>query len=307
MMNLLITGAARLEPEQIDSLRTAGHQVWFLQNEQDTLPVAAGEIEGVICNGLFLHHDIAAFTNLRYIQLTSAGYDRVPMDEIRSRGITIHNAWGVYSAPMAEYAVSAVLLLYKQWVHFLENQRNREWQKHRGLLELSGKRVCIVGCGDVGTQCARRFGAFGCQVIGINRTVREDLVYDKILPLDHLSDGISDADILVLTLPLTEQTRHLIGHKELAELPDGGVIVNIARGGIIDTEALVDELRQQRISAVLDVFEEEPLPASSPLWELPNVILTPHNSFVGEGNGERLWQLIKKNLEKAEKSERYGI
>ena len=290
-----------MEAEQLDSLRAAGHRVWFLQNEQEPLPVSPEQIQGVVCNGLFLHHDLNAFPNLRYIQLTSAGYDRVPLGEIQRRGITIHNARGVYSVPMAEYAVSGVLLLYKQWAHFQANQKNRGWQKHRGLLELSGKRVCIVGCGDVGTACARRFAAFGCRITGVNRTVRNHPDFDKIYSISELSDAVSQADILVLTLPLTEQTRHLIGDKELAALPDGGVVVNIARGGIVDTDALIGQLWTKRICGVLDVFEEEPLPENSPLWELPNVILTPHNSFVGEGNGQRLWALIQKNLAEAEK------
>ncbi len=295
-MNLLITGAARPTPSALDGLRADGHTVWFLQNEQDALPLPAEEIEGVVANGLFLHHDITCFSALRYIQLTAAGLDRVPLDYVREHGITLHNAAGVYSIPMAEFAVAAVLSLYKQLAFFRTAQSARRWDKHRGLRELFGKRVCIVGCGNVGTECAKRFTALGCIVCGVDLSPRCDAAYAVIHPLSALQEVLATADIVVLTVPLTADTRHLIGADELALLKDEAVLVNIARGAVVDTEALTAALNARPLYAVLDVFPDEPLSPDSPLWDHERVLITPHNSFVGEGNGERLWALIQNNL-----------
>ena len=294
-MNLLVTGAWSDGKNCITELEAMGHTVVFMQYEKDELPCSYEWVEGVVCNGLFLSHPIGKFTNLRYIQLTSAGFDRVDMDYVKAHGIEIHNARGVYSIPMAEFAISGVLQLYKQAAFFRENQKRHLWEKHRGLLELAGKKVLIVGCGSVGNECAKRFAAFGCEVTGVDLYPREDSLYSKILPLDKLDDMLITADIVVLTLPLSEQTRHLMNDNKLSLLKDGAVLVNIARGAIVDTEALIKHIDRLG-GAVLDVFEEEPLIDNSPLWDKPNVILTPHNSFVGDNVNNRLKNLILNNL-----------
>ena len=294
-MNLLVTGAWSDGKNCITELEAKGHNVLLMHYEKDELPCSYEWVEGVVCNGLFLSHPIGKFTNLRYIQLTSAGFDRVDMDYVKAHGIEIHNARGVYSIPMAEFALSGVLQLYKQAAFFRENQKRHLWEKHRGLLELAGKKVLIVGCGSVGNECAKRFAAFGCEVTGVDLYPREDSLYSKILPLDKLDDMLITADIVVLTLPLSEQTRHLMNDNKLSLLKDGAVLVNIARGAIVDTEALIKHIDRLG-GAVLDVFEEEPLIDNSPLWDKPNVILTPHNSFVGDNVNNRLKNLILNNL-----------
>ena len=295
-MNLLVTGAWSDGKNCITELEAKGHNVLLMQYEKDELPCSYEWVEGVVCNGLFLSHPIGKFTNLRYIQLTSAGFDRVDMDYVKAHGIEIHNARGVYSIPMAEFALSGVLQLYKQAAFFRENQKRHLWEKHRGLLELAGKKVLIAGCGSVGNECTKRFKAFDCNITGVDLFPREDSLYSEILPLEKLDATLKTADIVVLTLPLTEQTRHLINDSRFSLLKDGAVLVNIARGAVVDTEALIKHIDRLG-GAVLDVFEEEPLIDNSPFWGKPNVILTPHNSFVGEGNGERLRENISTNLE----------
>ena len=296
-MKLLITGAWRCTPEQLNVLRSKGHEITFMQNETDELPCPYEEVEGIICNGLFLHHPIEKFTSLRFVQLTSAGFDRMPMDYAKAHTIAVYNARGVYSAPMAEFAVCGVLQLYKQSRFFMQNQAKKRWEKHRGLLELDGKNVCIVGCGSVGNECAKRFAAFGCNVSGVDLFPREDSLYTEMVGLDGLDGALQNADIVVLTLPLTETTRGMINAERLSKMKDNSVLVNIARGAIVDENALCAALKDKLLGAALDVFEEEPLAINSPLWEMENVILTPHNSFVGEHNGERLEKIISKNLE----------
>ena len=296
-MNLLITGAWQHAEESIPAITAQGHHVLFMQQEKDALPCDPGWVEGTICNGLFLHHPIDVFPNLRFIQLTSAGFDRVDMDYVQSHGIEIHSARGVYSIPMAEFAVCGVLRLYKQTRFFEENRRAHRWEKHRGLRELFGKTVVIVGCGSVGTECAKRFSAFGCRVIGADIAPRADEAYESMLPIDKLDGILPSADVLVLTVPLTRETERLIDRRRLSLLPETAVIINISRGKVLDESALIEQLAAGRLSgAVLDVFETEPLEEDSPLWSMDNVIITPHNSFVGEGNGERIIEITICNL-----------
>lgn len=296
-MNLLITGAWQGARENLDTIRTMGHEVAFLQFEKDPLPCEPEWVEGVICNGLFLHHPIEGFPSLRYIQLTSAGFDRVPMDYVDRHQITIHNARGVYSIPMAEYAVGGVLQLYRQFPFFRENQKKHLWEKHRGLLELSGKTACILGCGSVGSECAKRFASFGCRVLGIATGARQQPFFDSVRTMDALEETLGQSDVVILTLPLTESTRHLMNEARFAAMKPGAILVNIARGAVIDTPALIRALHQGSLTgAVLDVFEAEPLPPESPLWDMENVVITPHNSFVGDGTARRLNQLILKSL-----------
>ena len=299
MKKLLITGAWRYTAEQYHSLLDMGYEICLMPNERDALPEDAKDVEVIVCNGLFLYHDVECFPNLKTVQLTSAGLDRVPMDKMNERGISVFNARGVYSIPMAEYALCGVLDLYKKSRFFYENQKAGKWEKHRGMTELFGKNVLIVGSGNVGTECAKRFAAFGAHVRGVDLYPREDENYEKILPLDTLKNELSQADVVVLTLPLTEQTKHLIDREMLSRVKTGAILVNIARGAVVDTESLVEALENGALSgAVLDVFEEEPLNATSPLWKMENVIVTPHNSFVGDGNGERLFGVIKDNLKR---------
>lgn len=295
-MNLLVTGAWQDAKENIEILEQMGHTVSFLQFEKDMLPCEYNWVEGVICNGLFLRHPIQKFTNLQYIQLTSAGFDRVPMKYVREHGIEIHNARGVYSIPMAEFAIGGVLQLYKQFFYFHENQKMHKWEKHRGLMELYGKTVGIIGCGSVGTECAKRFQAFGCDIIGVDVKPRVDDNYDKIIDFKVLEKIFPVVDILILTLPLTEETKGLLNEERFSLIKKGAIVVNIARGAIVDSVALENALNDHLGGAVLDVFDEEPLKKDSLIWNRNNVIITPHNSFVGDKNKERLKEVILNSL-----------
>ena len=295
-MNLLITGAWQQAGEYIEQIEAMGHRVSFLQYEKDSLGCDYEWVEGVICNGLFLYHSIEKFTNLKYIQLTSAGMDRIPLDYIKEKGMQVHTAKGVYSIPMAEYVLGGVLQLYKQTKFFHQNQQNRQWEKHRGLLELYGKTVAVVGCGSVGTECAKRFQAFGCQVLGVNRTIRDNPFFNTMVQMDKLNEVLKEADVVVLSLPLTEDTRYLMNGQRLFHMKEGAVLVNVSRGAVVDEKALIKALKERLGGAVLDVFEEEPLSGENPLWEMEQVILTPHNSFVGDENIKRLAESIMINL-----------
>ena len=296
-MNLLLTGAWASARAHLAELEAMGHSVKLLPQERDPLTCDPSWVEGVVCNGLFLHHSLEEFPKLRFVQLTSAGLDRVPLEALLARGVRVCNARGVYSVPMAEFALAGVLALYKQLPFFLDRKRAGGWEKRRDLRELRGRRVSVLGCGSVGTECAKRFAAMGCAVTGVDLLPRQDAAYTAILPLEALETQLPRTNILILTLPLSPETRHLVDGRRLSLLPKDAVLVNISRGAVADEAALTAALAQARLSgAVLDVFETEPLPQDSPLRAMENVILTPHNSFVGEGNDARLSRLVLENL-----------
>lgn len=296
-MNLLVTGAFAWTEDELNKLKQLGHEVIFMQQEKDKLPCSPEWVEGIIGNGIFLSHPIEQFTSLYYIQLTSVGFDRVPMDYVKTHNIQIHNARGVYSIPMAEFAICGVLELYKQSCFFMKNQQEHQWEKHRGLMELSGKTVCIVGCGSVGTECAKKFKAFGCKVIGIDRFTYVSEYFEEMYSLSELEEYLIISDVVVLTLPLTEETYHIMDADKLEKMKKGAILVNIARGAVVDTEALISAVKNRLAGALLDVFEEEPLNETDLLWDTENVIITPHNSFVGDGNHQRMLGVIFRNLE----------
>lgn len=296
-MKLLITGAFSATAEQLDMLSSLGFEIMLQKDERGVPECDFSEADAVICNGLFLYHDISEFKKLKFIQLTSAGLDRVPLDEIRKRGIALFNARGVYSMPMAELALAGTLSLYKHLNTFSENQKAHMWQKDRELRELCGETVAIVGCGSVGTECAKRFSAFGTRVIAVDVAKPESEIYSEFYDINDIKKALGIADTVVLTLPLTDETRGMFNGEMFSHFKDGSVLVNISRGAVVNENDLIKALENGKPSgAVLDVFENEPLDESSKLWDMKNVIITPHNSFVSPKNNARLFKLAYDNL-----------
>lgn len=295
-MKTLVTGALGATDAELDMLRNAGLEITLHPDERK--PVEHPEqFEAVICNGLFLYHDISAFSSLKYIQLTSAGLDRVPLEYIHSHGIELHNAAGVYSVPMAEWTIMRILEIYKNAALLHENQTSHRWEKDRSWQELSGKTTCIVGYGAYGAEAAKRLKAFDTRVLAVNRTAKESPWVDAFYSLEQLEDVLVQADIVILAIALTDETRHLMNRVRLNILKPGAILVNAARGGLVDEEALLESLKSGHITgAALDVFEAEPLSDSSNFWGVPNLLVSSHNSFVGERNHARLMEHVTTNL-----------
>lgn len=300
-MNLLVTGAWRDAKEYLSEIEGMGHDVKFLQYEKDPLPCEYDWVEGVICNGLFLHHPIERFPKLKYIQLTSAGYDRVPIEYIKRHDIKLYNAKGVYSIPMAEWAIMSALELYKNAYSFFENQQKRLWKKDSSLLELTDKKVCIVGYGNVGREVAKRFSSFGTQILAVNRSKVEDIYIRQWFPLQRMDEALSEADIVIICIALTTETKNLFDRDRINKMKQGSVLVNISRGDVIEEETLMESLCDDKFRGVaLDVFAEEPLSEKCALWNDPRVIISPHNSYVGDKVNVRMREVIYSNLKKVE-------
>lgn len=300
MINLLITGAARFSESQINSFKELGYNVIFQQQENEPLGFDPAIVSAVICNNLFMHHNIDMFTNLKLVQLTSAGTDRFPLDKIEGRDIKLLNAVGIYSIPIAEWIVTKVLELYKESAFFYQNQRDGNWEKSRTINELAGQRACIVGFGGIGKELALRLKAFDVEVCAVKRsapTVEELTLVENIYFSEQLLNIISEVDIVILTLPLNTSTYHMVDKVFLEKMKSSAVLVNTSRGGVVDEKALIRCLQEGKIrGAALDVFKSEPLDSNNPLWKMDNVIISPHNSFVSNRNSERLLSLCLKNL-----------
>ena len=300
-MNILLTGAWKNAKEYVDKIEKMGHQVKFLQFEKDALPCDYEWVEGCVCNGLFLHHKMEQFKNLKWVQLTSAGSDRVPMDYAKEHEIQVNTARGVYSVPIAEHVLMCVLTLLRQYTFFSENQEQRIWEKNRSLRELDGLTVGIVGCGSVGMECAKRFKGFDVTLVGFDVECRINNIFDEMVEMKDFSKKIQELDIVVLTVPLVPSTVHLINSETIAKMKDGVILVNVSRGGVVDTNALITN-KDKFSGIILDVFEEEPLESDSSLWTMENVIITPHNSFVGDGNDARLDGVVMEGIREIIKS-----
>lgn len=296
-MKLLLTGAFKYSEEQLDNINSLGYEILFIQDERVPLEIDVSDVDAVVCNGLFLYNDIKKFENLKFIQLTSAGLDRVPLDYIEEQGIKLYNAKGVYSVPMAEWVVLKILEIYKKSRKFYDSQREHKWEKQRDLFELTNKTAAIIGFGDVGTEVAKRLKAFDVNIVGVGRSKKESLYVDDFYLKGQIDDALKKSDIIILTLPLTDETRQLIDAKRVELIKDNCVLINISRGGLIDESALIEALQLNKFLGVaLDVFDKEPLQEDNPLWNFDRLIVTPHNSFVSDRVYERLFELIMENL-----------
>jgi phosphoglycerate dehydrogenase-like enzyme len=240
-----------------------------------------------------------AAPRLKWIQLTSAGADRLLNSGLAEQGITVTTVSGLHATPIGEFVIGAMLMWAKGAPRTVRAQLKHEWVRFAPT-ELHGKTVGIVGIGHIGAEAGRLAKAFGCRVIATKRsaTVRSSEPYaDDVLPSSELPRVLAESDYVVLCVPLTKDTRGLIGERELRTMKRSAFLVNIARGPVIDEAALIRALREGWIAgAALDVFEKEPLPPDSPLWDFENVILTPHISGGTEIYNRRATEIFAANL-----------
>lgn len=296
-MKLLLTGAFSYTAEQIKELEDLVGEVIYIKDERKKINIDVSDVDIVVCNGFFLYNSIEKFKEIKFIQLTSTGYDRVPMDYIESTNIQLENAKGVYSVPMAEWVILMILQLYKKSKVYIRLQSNHQWIKQDGLFELTDKTALIIGFGHVGREVAKRLGPFDVSIIGIDLEVIESDLAHEFYTYDRLDHVLDRADILILTLPLTKESYHLINNERLSKVKSSCILINVSRGALIDENALIKALQKKKIyGAALDVFEEEPLSSQSPLWDFDNVIISPHNSYVSDKVANRLYTLISSNV-----------
>jgi D-2-hydroxyacid dehydrogenase (NADP+) len=232
---------------------------------------------------------------LRWLHTFSAGVDHPWFQALRARGIRVTTSSGAHAVPIAQTVLLYLLALSRDMPAWADAQRRRAWEPH-SFADLQGLVLGVVGLGPIGLEVARLAAAFGMRVVGARRTLRGDEPCET-WPLARLDELVVLADALVLALPLTDDTRHLLDAARLGRMKRGAWLVNVGRGGLVEEPALVAALREGRLGgAGLDVFETEPLPPESPLWEMPNVIVTPHNSGDTPGNRARASEIFLDNL-----------
>lgn len=240
---------------------------------------------------------LAAARKLRWVHSAAAGVGKVLDTGIEKTDILVTNSAGIHGAPIAEFVVAGILHFLRGLDVAIAQQRRHEWSKaffvaeDSPLREISECRVLIIGTGGLGGQTARRLSALGATCVGIRR--RPELGtpegFARVGGLHQLDEELARADVLVLAAPLTADTSEVMTRARLESLPRGAIVVNVARGALLDEGAVADLLAQEggRLrGAVLDVFRQEPLPATSPLWDLPNALVVPHVSPVSPG---RFW------------------
>lgn len=243
--------------------------------------------------------------NLKLLQLTWAGADKFLKMKHLPQNVTLVTASGAFGKVISEYVVAGILALYRDFPVYFENQQNHIWQKQSSVDTISGKKVLILGTGDIGRNVAKKLKAFDVQeIIGIRYNAKEDFIknFDEIYGIVELDSLLPQADIVVCCLPETKSTIGILNEEYLNLLKQNAVLVNVGRGSLIVNDALIKVLEKGTIKgAVLDVLETEPLDANSKLWDMKNVIITPHiagPSFSGdEATKDKIWKICFENVE----------
>jgi phosphoglycerate dehydrogenase-like enzyme len=233
---------------------------------------------------------------LQWIHSVSAGVDSVPFERLRERGILLSNSRGLHGRPIAEQ-IMGTLIAYSRGLHvFWKNQREHRWDRTYAVDELMGQTLLIVGAGSIGREVARKAKAFDMVVLGVRSQAEPLLNFDAVYGAEALNEVLPQADFVVVLTPLTPKTRHLISAPQFSLMKPTAVLLNYARGPVIDQSALVQALQRHQIrGASLDVFEREPLPADDPLWTLDGVLLTPHTGGWSPHQDEREATLFLSN------------
>ncbi|QIO20893.1 D-2-hydroxyacid dehydrogenase [Haloarcula sp. JP-L23] len=260
----------------------------------------------VIAGGDLDESDIDAAENLRLFACNSAGVNHLPLDALADRGVAVTNASGVHGPNIAEHVLGWVLTFTRRLDEGRRRQARREWRRFQSFTELAGSTVTVVGLGSIGQAVVQRFEGFDVTTLGVRHTPSKDGPTDEVFGYDDLPDALARTDVLVLCCPLTETTEGLIGTTELDVLPTNAIVVNVARGGVVDTPALVEALQSNGIhGAALDVTDPEPLPSDHDLWGFENVFLTPHVSGHTPKYWERRADILVENLDRVATSGAY--
>jgi len=299
-VKLLITD--NLSPSQLEKVRSIAREHLIVATQEREIALAEAVDADMALVGAFAREVLEAAKQLKWVHIPWAGVDNL-LDAIRKTPAIVTCAKGVFDAPMADHVFAMLLALTRRLDAFWRYQVAGIWRREvvgPPITDLMGKTMGIVGLGSVGREVARRASAFGMRVLAVKRqpaALSEEPVDGLFLGYEGLRLMLPECDVLVITAALTPQTRALIGRNELASLKRGALLVNVARGAIVDEQALVEALESGHLAgAGLDVFEEEPLPPESPLWHLPNVILTPHVGGLSDRTRTRNFERFLENL-----------
>src|SRR5690625_19375 len=291
-----------LYPEQIDELKEKASDYKIVESIEEADASTVEIIIGWSDDLIPLIEDEAS--NVKWVQFAYAGVNALPLKLFTEKGILLTNGSGIHAKPVTETIIGLILGMTRAIVRSAKNQENKEWSHGSNLYELAGKTMLIVGAGKIGVQLGKVAKAFNMHTIGINRSGREIENMDVQYTQKELADVIHKGDIVVNILPLTEETTHLYDEDMFSKMKDGVIFINVGRGESVVTEDLLAALDNGKVSrAGLDVFEQEPLPEDSPLWNHEQVLMTPHIAGQVESYPKYIFPLFMKNFEAFEKGE----
>ena len=295
-----IVFTAKISERHQEVLRSQFDQIsfsFFASKEEAAVELELADVLVTYGEDLTEGH-LKQYRNLKWIQVLTAGVDKMPLSYLDESSILLTNVKGIHKIPMAEYTFAALLQVARNLNETFQKQQRKTWDPRIRVDELHAKTLGIIGVGAIGEEIAKRAQVFGMKVLGVTRSGRENPYCEMMYKPEQLHQFLPLCDYIVTIVPSTRETYRLIGQNELACMKSTAVFINIARGSVVDEEALATHLKEGKIKgAVLDVFTEEPLSESSPLWELNNCIITPHVSGRSSRYIERALGVFRENLE----------
>ncbi|MFZ5353280.1 MAG: phosphoglycerate dehydrogenase [Bacillota bacterium] len=283
--------------DKLNEVRKLGYELIYIHEGELNNKAEVEDIDVLVCYNPFERLDISKLNKLKWIQLSSIGIDQLPKAVVKEKGIIVTNNKSGYSIPMGEWIVMKSLELIKNSKYFYNNQKDSLWRMDTSVQELYGKTISFIGTGSIASEAAKRLQGFEVNILGVNTTGKAVEYFNQCYAMKDLMHVLAESDIVVLSVPYTELTHHLINKDNLRHLKENSYLINISRGSVINEADLITAILEGKIrGAALDVFEEEPLPKDSPLWKLENVIITPHNSWVSEMRNERRYAITFENL-----------
>ena len=292
----------RVKEEQFNRIKDLGYEVVCISEKRLQNSVETDDADILVAYNPFETLDISKMKNLKYIILTSVGFDQLPKEKILAQNIQVSNNRGGYSIPMSEWIVMCILEIYKKARAFHIKQDKKLWSMDLSLSELYGQRIGFLGTGMIAVESAKRLKAFGVELWGYNTNGRDVDYFDRCFSKDQIDEIFKNCDVVVSTMPCTAETEGMINKEKFALMKEGSSFINVGRGKLVKEDDLVQFLDKFK-GVALDVFENEPLREDSPLWEAENVIVTPHNCWASDRNRQRVDQMIYSNLEKYIKGE----
>lgn len=295
-MEVLFTFVPKEEMQQHIISEFPDADFHFLYKDKTKLPTA----DILVTYGEDLSdEDIAGAKNLKWIMVFSAGVEKMPHEAIAARGITVSNVRGIHKTPMGESVLGHLLALKRSLPEIYKNQQNYKWERQFRSTELLGSTALILGPGAIGSEIGRMLQAFGVMTIGCNRSGKQAEYMNEMISFEDLISKLPEADIVISLLPSTPDTKYLLGIEHFHAMKRDAIFMNFGRGDLVKEDILIEAMHNNMIAyAVLDVFEQEPLPEGHPFWEMDNIVISPHVSSKSGKYVERGMEIFLPNLRK---------
>jgi len=288
-----VSSISSLTEEEKHKMREVSDSVFFTD---DIEKIPYEKINILVTYGYDIDNNLLRkMPSLKWIHIFQTGIEHIPVKEILNKEILLTHTKDVHGIPISEYVLGMILYTLRDMQRFISNKNNKVWDKGLPLNEAYGRNVTIFGTGSIGSEIAKLLKKIDMHIIGINRTGKPKEHFDEVFKMERRLNVINKSDFIVLIMPATEETYHCISENEFQAMSEQTFLINIGRGSLIDTKALIKNLIRGKIKgAALDVFEKEPLSNDSPLWHLDNLFITPHiSSYTDKYNLRCIQEFIK--------------